>query len=116
MSTAVEHMSRSRVYDANQRIVGGILEIVAVSRCLRESIELRTGDAVAMAPGDVTWSRADGWSPRSIVGTRRGEDLNIAGEVGEHDLSGGQHKEMSDIRGVCQRTRWRAGQREGRTS
>src|SRR5258708_7644150 len=112
VGAAIEKVSGRGGYGGDERIICGVLKIIAVGRALREAVELRAGDGVSLAASEAGGSGIDGWRPCRIVGAGGSEDLNIGAEVGEHDLAGGKNEQVSDVGSIFERAGRRRDQRE----
>jgi len=61
---AVKDVSAVGMDNAHQGIIGRILKIIAVSSCLRQAVELRSGNRIVrLARAHGLWKREDRWPP-----------------------------------------------------
>ena len=93
---AIEHVAGRQVCNAHDRIVGSGLNIIAVRRSLRHSVEEVAGDGVRASRTDGGRGALNARRPRCIVASGGSEDLDIAREIGEEDLPGGQDQEVAN--------------------
>ena len=94
------------VGNTDQRVVSGILEIIAVRSPVREAAQLRSLDYIRLSGSERGRYRCDRRLPRCIVGSLRGEYFNILAVVGEQYLAGRKFEEVSVERRVARRLGW----------
>src|ERR1700739_3498195 len=87
MRPAVENVASCPVGDTQQRIIRGSLDIVPVSRPLREPVEQIAGNDIGTPRTNSGGDGLDSWCPSRIVGSGWRVDFDVFRKICEQDLA-----------------------------
>src|SRR5215469_1747581 len=103
---AVKDVPGCVVCNAHERVIGGGLNVVAIRRTLRHSIEEVTGDGIGASRANGRRITLDTRRPGWIVASSGSVNLDVAREICEQDLSCGKNQEVANERPITRSARW----------
>src|SRR5215468_9772705 len=103
------------VLQADQRIVGGHLRIVAVSVRLRHTVQLASPEAIGVSAAQSFGNVGNVRTPMAVRRSGWSKDLKVGSAVGVEHLTRGQKQEATIESEGVRRVRWRNDGIEGRT-